>query len=1023
MPGVTVTVAGPTLQQPLVQVTTSTGAYQFPSVPIGTFTVTFELTGFKKVTQPNVIVTTSFNAQIDAKLEVGEMTEEVTVSAASPVVDLKKTITGATFTNDVLEKIPTARDPWQIINMTPGVQAGLNVGGSSSGQQVGLSVYGTSASVQWNLEGGSITDLSSNSSPSYFNFDTLEQIQVTTGGGDVSVQSSGLMINLVTKSGSNVFKGSVLGTFENDDTQSSNVTRELFESGTGGFLSGNPINKIYNASAEFGGPIMRDRLWFWGAADRQDINTGVLNFFDPNAGSNCAALAEAQRVGELDEAITYEQLDSVQKCLFNDKTVIRNLAWKINYQLTGAHKFQYLFQSDNKVRGSRGASSNTAPEATTQQYSDSPWKLPLPTHSLTHTWVASDRLVFNNQYTYVHGGFFLDYQDFDTCGDSRYNGGTTPADYLTGNRSDPNCLWNQQQLTIRTTGFRSRSLVASYQTVRHSTELKTDGTYFLSGKLGGDHSLKFGVGWRKNPILSFSHYSGGAHAWVQCAGNSSSRCGDGNFAPGGAASGLVPYRADLYRDQLRNNDWQTYNGYIQDSFSRGRWRINGGLRYDWQNSKYLGGCVPANEIRPDLLPAQCEEETDSDFITGKKLQSFGHFSPRMSVAYDLFGTGKTSLRASGSYYYATKITLADSLGGLFTVTRLRYTNPSSGNCSSTPGAGCWNDANRDGYVQANELSGTPTSSSSRFDTNTGVLTPAGNLVDESAQIARTREAIVGLQHELIPNLAVGVDYIYRKYDRGTATFTVGFEPGAPGFPLSQIYTGPLTYTDPITGLSAPYFEICQGCSRPSGVGSIIMTNPNYQVYQGVSLTVNKRYSDKWQLNGSLTVQNNPNYFPEGSTTFVNPTGLVFRDGVSTIAKYLLKVNGSYDLPWGIMAAGNLNFNQGGNRTLVIDGPGEVYGGVDEDGEDTTIDIDELEFQDRGSTRFEATTLLDLGLQKTFVLSGTSRYRLKLMFDVFNVFNSNKILEYSSDNLSEADNTSPDEILPPRVFRFGASFVF
>ena len=86
--------------------------------------------------------------------------------------------------------------------MTPGVQAGLNVGGSSSGQQVGLSIFGTAANVQWNLEGRSITDMSSNSSPSYFNFDSFEQIQVVTGGGDVSVQSSGLSINLVTRAAS-----------------------------------------------------------------------------------------------------------------------------------------------------------------------------------------------------------------------------------------------------------------------------------------------------------------------------------------------------------------------------------------------------------------------------------------------------------------------------------------------------------------------------------------------------------------------------------------------------------------------------------------------------------------------------------------------------------------------------------------------------------------------------------------------------------------------------------------------------
>src|SRR5688500_481949 len=760
LPGVTVTVTGPALQAPLVAVTSETGTYQFPSVPIGTFTVTFELASFKKAQRPNVVITTGFNAGVDQKLEIGSMTEEVTISAASPVVDTKKTATGATFTADVLENIPTARDPWQIINMTPGVIAGLNVGGSSSGQQVGLASRGTSANVQWNLDGGSITDLSSNSSPSYFNFDSLEQIQVTNGGGDVSVQSSGLFINLITKSGSNVFKGSAVGTFSNDKLQFSNVTEELFKTGTGGFLSGNPLNKITNASIEYGGPIVKNKLWFWASADHQDINVGVLNYFNRDAGANCAAYADAQRLGTLAGSIAFDDLDSVQDCLFNDKTVIKNLGAKLNYQISNAHKLQYLFQSDNKVRNARDANSSRAFEVTSQQYSDEPWGFPLPTHSLTHTWVASDKLVFNNQFTYVHGGFFLDYQDFATCGSSRYNGGMTNADYA----RDASCLWNQQFLTIRTTGFQSRSKTASYQTVRHSTEIKSDGTYFMSGKLGGDHSLKFGVGYRKNPIMSFSHYSGGGWAYLQCNGNSAANCSDTRIAPGTAGAGLVPYRAELYRDQLRNNDWWTWSGYIQDSFSRGKWRVNGGLRYDWQHSKYLGGCVPANVIRPDLLPAQCEEATSSgtDPNTGEleEIQPFSNWSPRLSVTYDLFGNGKTALKATGSYYYQTRVTLADSLGALFTVTRLTFgSNASSGACT---GNSCWTDANMDSIIQANELTGIPSSSSARFNINTGVLTPAGNAVDESTQLQRTREAIVGIQHELIPNLAVGVDYIYRK---------------------------------------------------------------------------------------------------------------------------------------------------------------------------------------------------------------------------------------------------------------------
>ena len=1021
LPGVTVTVTGTGLQRPMVATTGASGAYQFPTVPIGTYSLTFELSGFKKVVRPGVAIATGFNAQIDPKLEVGQLSEEVTVSALSPVVDTKKTTTGATFTSDVLEKIPTARDPWQVINMTPGVQAGLNVGGSSSGQQVGLSSRGTSANVQWNLEGGSITDLSSNSSPSYFNFDSFQEIQVTNGGGDVTVQSSGLAINLVTKSGSNVFKGTGVVTYENDATQGNNVSKALFDAGDNGFLSGNPIKKIANYSVEAGGPIVKNRLWFWGAADDQDINVGILNFFAPDGGQFCNDLIAAQRAGSsaLKSLVSYDRLNDVQKCLSNDKTVIKDLQWKINYQLNGANKLQYLFQSDNKYRNARDSSATTLQEATSQQTSDRPWGFPLPTHSVTHTWVASDKLVFNNQVTYVHGGFFLDYQDVPpqgTCAQSRYTG----SDQLYQGR-DATCLWNAQSLLNRTTNVSSRSKTATYQTQRPSWEAKSDGTYFLTHTLGGDHSLKFGLGWRRNPILTFSHYSGGARVTMQCVGNNRNNCGDGSVVAAGSAAGLVAYQAQLYRDQLLNNEWWSYDGYLQDSYSRGRWRVNGGIRYDWQQSKYLGGCVPANVLRPDLLPAQCEEATQVDATNGRKIQPFGNWSPRISVTRDLFGNGKTQVHGTWSYYYDTKITLANSLTGLSTQTRLTWgPNASSGACTGTS---CWRDLNLDGVVQANELTGTPSSSSSRFVD--GVLLPAGNIVDPSAKIGRTREAVVGLQHELVSNLAVGVDFIYRKYDRGTTTYTIGYTPGAGYDALRAIYV-PATYNDPISGLAARYYYVCDGCSRPSGLGSITLTNPNYSTYRGVDLTLNKRFSRRWQAAVALTLQNAPNYFPYGSTTFINPTGEEFRDGVSTLERYLFKAQGSYTLPWDVNVSANFNWNDGaaGHPTAssstavsVIEGPGAVPGGTT-----GTISYSTLEYTARGQERLDPVKLLDVGVQKVIKLRG-GRNRLKLMVDGFNMFNESTILRYSNNLITASNYLAPASIVPPRVFRFGASIAF
>src|SRR5688572_20073772 len=850
LPGVTVTVSGPTLQAPLVNVTQESGAYQFPIVPVGTFSVKFELTGFKTVTRPNIVIVTGFNAPLDMKMEVGAMSEELTVSAAAPVVDTKKTTSGATFSSEILEKIPTARDPWQIIGMTPGVQAGLNVGGSSSGQQVGLSSRGTGANVQWNLEGGSITDLSSNSSPAYFNFDSFDQISVTNGGGDVSVQSSGLSINLVTKSGSNVFKGSAVGTFQNDKMQGNNVTEEQFVRGTSGFLSGAPIKKIYNISGEYGGPIIKNRLWWWAAADKQYINAGVVNFFNRAGGDDCVTYADAQRSGTLvtsgtsGTVIKYSDLGKVQDCLSPDTTIIKNKQAKLNFQLNASHKFQYQFSSDNKFRNARGASAFTEKEATTIQTSETYWKyFPLPLHQLSHTFIASDKLVFNTAFTKVFGGFFLDYQDtVGDCGGSRWTNSIDRSSYPQA--AKPNCMFNIQQQSIRTTGNLSRSLFSNYQTIRPSLDIKTDGTYFLSNVMGGDHSLKFGVGYRKNPITSFTHPSGGGRANVQCVNNLLANCplgaasGNGYVKVGTATVGLVPYQAQLARDYLRNNDWWSYNGYIQDSYSYKRLRVNAGLRYDWQQSKWLGGCVMANPIRPDLLPSQCEGELTGGLspLTGQveELRPFHQFSPRMSLTYDLFGNGKTALKASGSYYYSTKITLADALSGLGGVGLNWGNNNTSGTCSTAANTSCWRDLNLDGAITRNELIGTP-----NFPSNfvNGVLLAAGNRVADDAKLGRTREFTAGVSHELIANLAVGADYIYRKYDHGTQGYVIGYEPGAPGFPVSSIYE-PRTHTDTVTGKSATYYVVKAGLMRPSGP-SITKTSLDYDVYNGVDLTLNK----------------------------------------------------------------------------------------------------------------------------------------------------------------------------------------
>jgi hypothetical protein len=132
--------------------------------------------------------------------------------------------------------------------------------------------------------------------------------------------------------------------------------------------------------------------------------------------------------------------------------------------------------------------------------------------------------------------------------------------------------------------------------------------------------------------------------------------------------------------------------------------------------------------------------------------------------------------------------------------------------------------------------------------------------------------------------------------------------------------------------------------------------------------------------------------------------------------------------WGINVAGNLNWNDGPVRTVVIDGPGSVYGGVNAAGNPTNLtgnacSCNTLRFEPADATRLDSTTLLDLGIHKMFSFRG-GRNRVKVMADIFNVFNIATIRGYESDNLSEADDfLAPDSIVPPRVFRIGAQIYF
>src|SRR2546427_5419262 len=346
LPGATVTIAGAALIQPQTTVTAESGAYRFPSIPIGTYTVTFELAGFKKLVRDGVIITAGFNAQIDGKLELSTVQETVTVTGESPVVDTKSTTLSASFNREALQKIPNARDPWVIIEQTPGmIMSGTNVGGNLSGQQTSFNAMGSGSNQQWNINGAVISDIASgNSSPTYYDFDSFEEIQITTAGAEASQQGAGVQVNFITKSGSNKFTG--YGRFFDTNDKcfgevgkcpSINVTDDMRAKGARG---GNPIQNIRDMGVQLGGPIQKNKAWFWGAMSRQDVRVGVLGFYD-TAKSGCQAVAATGSSATNPDGSFVNSIPAIKDCLFGDITTLKNNNARLQYQEATGHQTEF----------------------------------------------------------------------------------------------------------------------------------------------------------------------------------------------------------------------------------------------------------------------------------------------------------------------------------------------------------------------------------------------------------------------------------------------------------------------------------------------------------------------------------------------------------------------------------------------------------------------------------------------------------------------------------------------------------
>jgi hypothetical protein len=277
LPAVTVSLKG--LGAPVSTTTTENGEFRFLNLSPGEYRITAARSGLSTVEHPRVVVASRQNAEVLVTLTIATQTESVIVTGEPPILDTRKSNVGVNVTERELEAIPTARDPWVIVQTTPGVLVDrVNVGGSESGQQSYFIGKGAGpGQSQWILEGmvfQQMAGLALGASPLYYDFDSFAEVQVSTGGTDPAVQTPGVQVNLVTKRGTNTVHGSARFYMADEAFEATNIPEELklqLEAG-GSPVSGNSIRLTQDYGAEVGGALVTDRLWLWAAYGRNQID-------------------------------------------------------------------------------------------------------------------------------------------------------------------------------------------------------------------------------------------------------------------------------------------------------------------------------------------------------------------------------------------------------------------------------------------------------------------------------------------------------------------------------------------------------------------------------------------------------------------------------------------------------------------------------------------------------------------------------------------------------------------------------
>jgi hypothetical protein len=398
LPGVTVEASSPALIEKVRSVVSdSGGVYRIVDLRPGTYAVTFALPGFNAVKQEGIELTGNFAATVNAEMRVGAVQETVTVSAQTPIVDTSNTTQQRVFDQAVIEAIPAGRSHVNMAVLIPGLAASQpgrgalqDVGGTNNLQNTTFVIHGSrQADTRLQLDGVRLGNTLSEGQFSNFVPDTGMTQEVTIDYAAVSAEQpfGGLRINLIPKEGGNSIKGSIFATGVNSAWQGSNIDDELRTTGLG-LPDPNAMRRAYDVNPSVGGPLMRDKLWFFLSARWQDNESYVAGLYqNRNAGDPSKWVPDSPR--DLDARGVF-------------RVVQKGVNLRLTSQLAPKHKLSVYYDNQGRIwddsRPSISPESTVAYRFPVLKLAQAAWTSTLTSKLLVEARFANRGEAFGNQY-------------------------------------------------------------------------------------------------------------------------------------------------------------------------------------------------------------------------------------------------------------------------------------------------------------------------------------------------------------------------------------------------------------------------------------------------------------------------------------------------------------------------------------------------------------------------------------------------------------------------------------------------